>query len=86
MVREGAERVRGHPSYPASLAAGYALKGEMGRASVALREARRLSDRYSSIARLKAAPGTQWFKAANLRAMAETTYFAGLRLAGMPEE
>ena len=70
----------------ASLAAGYALKGEMGRASVALREARRLSDRYSSIARLKAAPGTQWFKAANLRAMAETTYFAGLRLAGMPEE
>ena len=70
----------------ASLAAGYALKGEMERASFALREARRLSDRYSSIARLKAAPGTPWFEAPKLRALAETTYFAGLRLAGMPEE
>jgi class 3 adenylate cyclase/TolB-like protein/Flp pilus assembly protein TadD len=45
----------------ASLAAGYVLKGEMERAAVALAEARRLSDRYSSIARLKAVPGTQWF-------------------------
>jgi TolB-like protein len=70
----------------ASLAAGYALKGETGRAAVALSEARRLSDRYSSIARLKAAPGTQWFRAPKLRAVAETTYFAGLRKAGMPEE
>jgi len=70
----------------ASLAAGYALKGEAGRAAVALSEARRLSDRYSSIARLKAAPGTGWFRAPKLRAVAETTYFAGLRLAGMPEE
>ena len=40
----------------ASLAAGYALKGETGRAGVALSEARRLSDRYSSIARLKQRP------------------------------
>jgi hypothetical protein len=70
----------------ASLAAGYALKGEMGRASAALMEARRLSDRYSSIARLKAAPGTGWFQAPKIRALAETTLFAGLRLAGMPEE
>ena len=70
----------------ASLAAGYALKGEMGRASVALREARRLSDRYSSIARLKAASGTPWFEAPKLRALAETTFFAGLRLAGVQEE
>jgi adenylate cyclase len=70
----------------ASLAAGYALKGETGRASAALMEARRLSDRYSSIARLKAAPGTGWFQAPKLRALAETTLFAGLRLAGMPEE
>ena len=70
----------------ASLAAGYALKGETGRATVALSEARRLSDRYSSIARLKAAPGTGWFQAPKLRALAETTLFAGLRLAGMPEE
>jgi CheY-like chemotaxis protein len=50
------------------------------------RRRRRLSDRYSSIARLKAAPGDQWFRAPKLRAVAETTYFAGLRLAGMPEE
>jgi adenylate cyclase len=70
----------------ASLAAGYALKGETGRATVALSEARRLSDRYSSIARLKAAPGKGWFQAPKLRALAETTLFAGLRLAGMPEE
>jgi adenylate cyclase len=70
----------------ASLAAGYALKGETGRATVALSEARRLSDRYSSIARLKATPGTGWLQAPKLRALAETTLFAGLRLAGMPEE
>jgi TolB-like protein len=70
----------------ASLAAGYALKGETGRATVALREARRLSDRYSSIAHLKAAPGRQWFDAPKLRAVVETTYFAGLRRAGMPDE
>jgi tetratricopeptide (TPR) repeat protein len=70
----------------ASLAAGYALKGETGRAAVALSEARRLSDRYSSIARLKEAPGTQWFAALKLRGLADATYFAGLRKAGMPEE
>jgi adenylate cyclase len=76
----------GLPYNHASLAALYALKGETGRASVALKEARRLSDRYSSIARLKAAPGALWFRAPKLRALAETTYFAGLRKAGMPEE
>jgi TolB-like protein len=70
----------------ASLAAGYALRGEMKRASVALGEARRLSDRYSTIARLKAIPGRQWLEAPKLRAFAETTFFAGLRLAGMPED
>jgi TolB-like protein len=59
----------------ASLAAGYALNGEMERASVALGEARRLSDRYSSIAGLKAAPGRGWLEAPKLRALAETTYF-----------
>jgi adenylate cyclase len=77
----------------ASLAAGYALKGETERASVALGEARKLSDRYSSIACLRAAPGrhrappvTLWLAAPKLRALAETTYFAGLRKAGVPEE
>jgi TolB-like protein len=69
-----------------SLAAGYALKGETKRASVALKEARRLSDHYSSIVHLKAAPERRWFDAPKLRALAEPTYFAGLRLAGMPDE
>jgi TolB-like protein/class 3 adenylate cyclase len=70
----------------AYLAAGYALKGETGRASVALDEAHKLSDRYSSIARLKTASGTPWFEPPKLRALAEATFFAGLRLAGVPEE
>jgi tetratricopeptide (TPR) repeat protein len=70
----------------ASLAAGYALKGETKRALVALREARRLSNRYSSITSLKAALWGHWLEEPGLRALAEPTYFAGLRLAGMPEE
>jgi TolB-like protein len=70
----------------AALAAGYALKGETERASVALSEARRFSDRYSTIAALKAAPGRQWLEAPKLRALTEPTFFAGLRKAGMPEE
>jgi TolB-like protein len=70
----------------ASLAAGYALKGERERASVALGEARRLRDRYSSIASLKVASGKQWLELPKLLTLAEATYFAGLRLAGMPEE
>jgi len=71
----------------AHLAAAYALKGETERAATALAEARRLSpeDSYSSIARLKANP---WFSnsAPKVRDLFETTYFAGLRKAGMPEE
>jgi TolB-like protein len=80
----------------ASLAAAYALKGETKRASVALGQARRLSNRYSSITHLKAvggivslippAPGRQWFEATKLSDLVEATYFAGLRKAGMPEE
>jgi len=61
-------------------------KARPERAAVALGEARRLSNRYSSIARLNAAPGTQWLEAPKLRALAETTYLAGLRKAGVPEE
>jgi tetratricopeptide (TPR) repeat protein len=70
----------------ASLAAAYGLRGETKRASVALGEARRLSNRYASIAGLKAASGRQWLEAPKIRALAEDTYFAGLRKAGMPEE
>jgi TolB-like protein/DNA-binding winged helix-turn-helix (wHTH) protein/Tfp pilus assembly protein PilF len=70
----------------ASLAAAYALKGDTQHAAAELAEARRLNDRYSSIARLKTAPGYQVLEAPKIRALAEATYFAGLRKAGMPEE
>jgi tetratricopeptide (TPR) repeat protein len=70
----------------ASLAAAYALKGESEHALAALAEARKRSDRYASISHLKAAPGRQWLEAPKLRALAEPTYFAGLRAAGMPME
>jgi hypothetical protein len=35
---------------------------------------------------LKPAPGRQHLETPKLRALAEATYFAGLRKAGMPEE
>lgn len=70
----------------ASLAAAYALKGKNEQAFAALAEARKRSDRYASISHLKAAPGRQWLEAPKLRALAEPTYFAGLRVAGMPME
>jgi len=71
-----------HPFFHAHLAAAYALKGDTERAATELAEARRLTsdDRYSSISRLKAVlPGFG-------HPLFEATYFAGLRLAGMPEE
>jgi tetratricopeptide (TPR) repeat protein len=65
------------------LASAYALRGEIERAAVELAEARRLSgdSRYASIVRYKAAQS--YGKAQHL---AETTFFAGLRQAGVPEE
>jgi adenylate cyclase len=71
--------------YPAVLAAAYGLKGEIERAASELAEARRLSgdDRFSSIARLKA---TAHYGVPKIRALRETTYFVGLRKAGVPEE
>jgi len=55
-------------------------------ASAELAEARRLSTdgRYSSIARLKAVVGS--YGVQKIRALFETTYFADLRKAGMPDE
>jgi adenylate cyclase len=69
----------------AYLAAIYALKGETERAATELAEARRLNSdgRYSSIARLKA---SEYFGVPKIHALFEAIYFAGLRLAGMPEE
>jgi adenylate cyclase len=76
----------GLPVIHALLASAYALKGETERAAGKLAEARRLSgdDRFSSIARLKTVP--YFFGVPAVRALYETTYFAGLRKAGMPEE
>ena len=67
------------------LASAYALAGELERARVELAETQRPSAdlHYASIARLKAAAAVVVPK---IRALAEITYFAGLRLAGMPEE
>jgi adenylate cyclase len=67
------------------LAAAYALKGETDRAAVELAEARRLSrdNRFASIARFKS---IQSYGAPRTQALAEDTFFAGLRKAGVPEE
>jgi adenylate cyclase len=75
----------GRPWPHARLASAYALKGNLDRAATELAEARRLNSdgRYSSIARLKAAG---YFGVPKVRALFETTFFAGLRKAGMPEE
>ena len=64
------------------LAAAYALKGDMDRATAELTEARQLSrdGRYDSITRYQAS-----FGSSSTNALAETTFFAGLRLAGVPE-
>jgi hypothetical protein len=57
----------------------------MERAVAELVEARRLSSdgRYSSIARFKS---LQPYGSAKTQALAEETFFAGLRKAGVPEE
>jgi adenylate cyclase len=75
----------GLPYVHAGIASGYSLRGETKRAAVELAKARKLSshDRFSSIARLKA---IGYFGVPRVRALFETTYFAGLRKAGMPEE
>jgi hypothetical protein len=74
-----------HSIYRADLASAYALNGETDRAAAELAEARRLSgdDRFSSMARARA---YRSFGVPKIRALYEATYFAGLRLAGMPEE
>jgi adenylate cyclase len=67
------------------LTSAYALNGESDRAALELADARRLSHdhRYTSIARHKS---VQSLGSAKTRALAEETFFAGLRKAGVPEE
>ena len=69
------------------LAAAYALGGQSERAAAELAEAQRLSNdnRFSSISRVK----VELFKdypTEKVHALFETTYIAGLRKAGMPEQ
>jgi len=73
------------PYVHADLAAAYALKGEIERAAAELAEARRLGGEgsYLSIARLRG--GTRYETPA-IRALAEATFYEGLRKAGIPEE
>src|SRR6516162_3512696 len=74
----------GLPYIHARLAAARALKGEPDRAAAVLTEARRLSgdEHYSSITRLS----TEYLGVPKIRALYEDVYFAGLRIAGMPEK
>jgi tetratricopeptide (TPR) repeat protein len=85
-----AEKARSaNPShrYPRNvLAAAYGLNGQTERAAAELAEARRLSgnpNALSSITRNRAANN---FLAPNIRTLRETTWYAGYREAGMPEE
>jgi TolB-like protein len=69
----------------AFLAASYALRDETERAAAELAEVRRLSGGgyYSSITRLRE---TGYFGVPEVLALFETTFFAGLRKAGVPED
>jgi adenylate cyclase len=69
------------------LAAAYGLKGESERAAAELAEARRLSssgDAPASIAQMRDFQAK--FTVPTVRALRETTLYAGLRKAGVPEE
>jgi adenylate cyclase len=76
-----------HPMIRGDLVSAYALAGQTERAAAELAEARRLSpdDRYSSIARLKEVKNFEALTA-QIRALSEATFYAGLRKAGMREE
>ena len=66
------------------LISAYALRGNTERAAAELEEARKLSaDHRPSISRVKAIHD---FGVPKIRALFETTYLAGLRKAGVPEE
>jgi adenylate cyclase len=71
------------PFVHAYLAAGYALKGQTERARAELAEAQRLNPAYSSLERVGK---STWFDHPKIRALAEATYFPGLREAGLAGE
>jgi len=71
------------PFVHAYLAVACGLKGQSQRARSELAEAQKLDSTYSSLANIGK---STWFDNPKIRAFAETTYIAGLRKAGMPEE
>ena len=71
------------PFVHAWLAAAYALKGDDNRAHAELAEAQQLNEAYGSVTTVKK---SNWFAKPEIRALAEATYFVGLRKAGMPEQ
>jgi TolB-like protein len=73
-----------HPQFRTFVAAAHALGGDTERAAIELAEARRLvgDERYSTVARIRAI--TSWGEP-SVCALAESTYFAGLRKAGLPD-
>jgi tetratricopeptide (TPR) repeat protein len=79
---------RANPRLPgprAWLASAYALMGDLERAATEFADARQLSgdNRYASISRLKS---LRLLGSPKTHALAESTFFAGLRQAGVPEE
>lgn len=66
----------------AYLAAAYALTGQQERAHAALAEAQQLSSAYANLASIEK---SAWYADPKIRALAQETYFAGLRKAGLPE-
>jgi len=73
------------PFVHALLASAHGLTGDIGRGTVELAKARRLSadNRWSSIAHWKA---VAYFGVPKVRTLMEATFIAGMRKAGMPEE
>jgi tetratricopeptide (TPR) repeat protein len=66
----------------AYLAAAYALTGRTRRAQAELAAAQSPNSIYSSLASVMQSP---WYENPKIRALAEPTYFEGLRKAGLPE-
>jgi adenylate cyclase len=84
-LERGRSAIPARPFTRCTLAAAYALRGETEHAAAELAETQRLSrdGRYSSIAGLKT---IGYFGVPMVRALFESTFFAGLRKAGMREE
>jgi uncharacterized protein YfaS (alpha-2-macroglobulin family) len=81
---EKSERENGRlPFVHAYLAAAYALQGQAQRARAELGQAQALSRAYSSLATVMK---SSWYDNRKIRSLAEATYFAGLRKAGVPED